>query len=32
MKDYPKVQGIQFHPESLWTVEGEQIINNFLQL
>nr|ARO91023.1 anthranilate synthase component II [Corynoplastis japonica] len=29
---YPNVQGIQFHPESLWTQEGEQIVKNFLNL
>lgn len=27
---YPYVQGIQFHPESLWTKEGKTIIQNFL--
>lgn len=30
-KDYPKLVGIQFHPESLWTTEGRQILSNFLQ-
>lgn len=27
---YPYVQGIQFHPESLWTEQGKTIIQNFL--
>nr|YP_009393855.1 Anthranilate synthase component II [Polysiphonia sertularioides]ARW62417.1 Anthranilate synthase component II [Polysiphonia sertularioides] len=29
-KSYNKLQGIQFHPESLWTKEGKKIIKNFL--
>ena len=29
-KQYPLVHGIQFHPESLWTIEGKTILNNFL--
>lgn len=29
-KTYPCLQGIQFHPESLWTEEGKTIIKNFL--
>lgn len=29
-KIYYKLRGIQFHPESLWTKEGEKIIKNFL--
>lgn len=28
-KKYSLLRGIQFHPESLWTQEGEQIIKNF---
>nr|YP_009314838.1 Anthranilate synthase component II [Scinaia undulata]SCW23293.1 Anthranilate synthase component II [Scinaia undulata] len=28
---YSCLQGIQFHPESLWTSEGKQIIYNFLK-
>ena len=27
---YPNIQGIQFHPESLWTEKGKKIIKNFL--
>lgn len=27
---YPNVQGVQFHPESLWTEYGRKIIKNFL--
>nr|YP_009313815.1 Anthranilate synthase component II [Hommersandiophycus borowitzkae]SCW22069.1 Anthranilate synthase component II [Hommersandiophycus borowitzkae] len=30
-KKYSKVQGIQFHPESLWTSHGRQILKNFLR-
>ena len=30
-KEYPKLVGIQFHPESLWTTEGRQLLSNFLQ-
>nr|YP_009297040.1 anthranilate synthase component 2 [Ceramium japonicum]AOM66383.1 anthranilate synthase component 2 [Ceramium japonicum] len=29
-KKYKKLQGIQFHPESLWTHYGKTIITNFL--
>nr|YP_010198894.1 anthranilate synthase component II [Hydropuntia urvillei]UAD88343.1 anthranilate synthase component II [Hydropuntia urvillei] len=31
-KTYKLLRGIQFHPESLWTVEGQNIINNFIKL
>lgn len=31
-KKYPYLQGIQFHPESLWTEKGKTIIQNFLTL
>nr|ARW64080.1 Anthranilate synthase component II [Chondria sp. (in: red algae)] len=31
-KIYNKVRGIQFHPESLWTIEGKNILKNFLSL
>jgi len=29
-KKYKKLYGLQFHPESLWTHKGSQIIENFL--
>jgi len=28
-REYP-IDGIQFHPESILTLQGHQIINNFL--
>lgn len=31
-KRYPLLKGIQFHPESLWTMEGRQIVLNFLNI
>nr|YP_009393450.1 Anthranilate synthase component II [Bostrychia simpliciuscula]ARW62012.1 Anthranilate synthase component II [Bostrychia simpliciuscula] len=31
-KTYSKLRGVQFHPESLWTKEGQKIIKNFLLL
>lgn len=31
-KDYPMLEGIQFHPESLWTIEGKQIVKNFVEM
>lgn len=31
-KDYSNLQGIQFHPESLWTEQGQTILKNFLML
>nr|YP_009346964.1 anthranilate synthase component II [Gracilaria firma]APR74499.1 anthranilate synthase component II [Gracilaria firma] len=30
-KKYKLLRGIQFHPESLWTNEGQQIIENFIK-
>nr|AOM64587.1 anthranilate synthase component 2 [Riquetophycus sp.] len=29
-KKYSSLRGIQFHPESLWTEQGQMIIKNFL--
>nr|YP_009391169.1 Anthranilate synthase component II [Dipterocladia arabiensis]ARW59313.1 Anthranilate synthase component II [Dipterocladia arabiensis] len=29
---HTNIQGVQFHPESLWTQEGKKIIQNFLLL
>lgn len=29
-KNYTKLRGVQFHPESLWTKEGKIILKNFL--
>ncbi len=31
-KKYTCLQGIQFHPESLWTEKGQNILQNFLTL
>lgn len=31
-KVYKNLRGIQFHPESLWTKEGKNILKNFLSL
>jgi carbamoylphosphate synthase small subunit len=30
-KEYP-IHGVQFHPESILTVEGKKLLQNFLQL
>nr|YP_009314427.1 Anthranilate synthase component II [Liagoropsis maxima]SCW22681.1 Anthranilate synthase component II [Liagoropsis maxima] len=30
-KSYPHLQGIQFHPESLWTNEGKTLLRNFIE-
>lgn len=31
-KDYPWIVGVQFHPESILTIEGKKIISNFLKI
>jgi anthranilate synthase component II len=30
-RDYPQVQGVQFHPESILTTEGKELLRNFLR-
>nr|QCI08724.1 Anthranilate synthase component II [Sphondylothamnion multifidum] len=29
-KQYKKLRGVQFHPESIWTNEGKKLIHNFV--
>lgn len=31
-KKYLYLQGIQFHPESLWTLQGKKLLRNFLNI
>jgi anthranilate synthase component 2 len=30
-RDYPHVQGVQFHPESILTAAGKDLLRNFLR-
>jgi anthranilate synthase component II len=30
-RDYPHIQGVQFHPESILTSSGKQLLRNFLE-
>ena len=31
-KDYPHLQGVQFHPESILTTSGKHLLQNFLEM
>jgi anthranilate synthase component 2 len=30
-RDYPHIQGVQFHPESILTTAGKELLRNFLR-
>ena len=30
-RDYPQIQGVQFHPESILTTAGKELLRNFLR-
>jgi anthranilate synthase component 2 len=30
-RDYPHIEGVQFHPESILTTSGKQLLRNFLE-